>query len=116
MYNRYVRNERGEYVRVPAVAPPRPVPPRPHDPPPAPPPAPEPEAHRPDAPPRPPVPPPPRPAPPAEAPRLPLWLTEQLRLQDVDTGDLLLLAILFLLFREKADEELLIALGLLLIL
>lgn len=34
----------------------------------------------------------------------------------VDTGDLLLLALLFLLFREDADEELLAALGLLLIL
>ena len=34
----------------------------------------------------------------------------------VDSGDLLLLAILFFLFREGADEELLVALGLLLIL
>jgi len=34
----------------------------------------------------------------------------------VDTGDLLLLALLFLLFREDADEELLVAIGLLLIL
>ncbi|MBQ2829524.1 MAG: hypothetical protein IJF15_00670 [Oscillospiraceae bacterium] len=37
-------------------------------------------------------------------------------LQDVDTGDIILLFFLFLLFEEKADEELLIALGLLLIL
>jgi len=37
-------------------------------------------------------------------------------LGDLDSGDLLLLLILFLLFREKADEELLIAIGLLLIL
>jgi len=41
---------------------------------------------------------------------------DQLRLDHVDTGDLLLLGLLFFLFREKADEELLVALGLLLIL
>lgn len=41
---------------------------------------------------------------------------DQLHLESVDTGDLLLLALLFLLFREEADEELLVALGLLLIL
>ena len=35
---------------------------------------------------------------------------------NVDTGDLLLLGLLFFLFREDADEELLVALGLLLIL
>lgn len=35
---------------------------------------------------------------------------------EVDTGDLILLVLLILLFREGADEELLIALGLLLIL
>lgn len=39
-----------------------------------------------------------------------------LNLGDIDSGDLLLLAMLFFLFRQKADEELLIALGLLLIL
>ena len=38
------------------------------------------------------------------------------KLSELDTGDLLLLAILFLLFRDGEDEELLIALGLLLIL
>ncbi len=43
-------------------------------------------------------------------------LLEQLRLKDVDTGDLLLLLILFFLFQEKSDDEALIALGLLLIL
>ena len=37
-------------------------------------------------------------------------------LNSVDTGDLLLLGLLFFLFREDADEELLVALGLLLIL
>ena len=39
-----------------------------------------------------------------------------LNLSDIDSGDLLLLSLLFFLFRQKADEELLIALGLLLIL
>lgn len=39
----------------------------------------------------------------------------KLRLDHIDTGDLLLLVILFLLFRDGEDEELLIALGLLLI-
>ena len=37
-------------------------------------------------------------------------------LEHVDTGDILLLLILFFLFSEKGDEELMIALGLLLIL
>ena len=41
---------------------------------------------------------------------------DQLHLDHVDTGDLLLLGLLFFLFRENADEELLVALGLLLIL
>ena len=109
MYNRYVRNERGEYVCVPAAAPQRR-----HDPPPPAPPMPLPE---PPPAPRPPPPPmPPRPAPPQDALRLPGWILDRIRLQGVDTGDLLLLAILFLLFKEKADDELLIALGLLLIL
>ena len=43
-------------------------------------------------------------------------LLDQLHLDHVDTGDLLLLVLLFFLFREDADEELLVALGLLLIL
>jgi hypothetical protein len=41
---------------------------------------------------------------------------DKLHLGDMDSGDLLLLLILFLLFRQEADEEVLIALGLLLIL
>ena len=41
---------------------------------------------------------------------------DQCKQSRVDSGDLLLLAILFFLFREGADEELLVALGLLLIL
>ena len=43
-------------------------------------------------------------------------LLGRLKLDEIDTGDLLLLLILFLLFREGEDDELLIALGLLLIL
>lgn len=43
-------------------------------------------------------------------------ILDQFHLEHVDTGDLLLLILLFLLFREDADEELLVALGLLLIL
>ena len=43
-------------------------------------------------------------------------MLDQLHLDRVDTGDLLLLVILFFLFKEDADEELLVALGLLLIL
>ena len=41
---------------------------------------------------------------------------DQFHLEQVDTGDLLLLILLFFLFREEADEELLVSLGLLLIL
>ena len=43
-------------------------------------------------------------------------LLDRLHLRDLDSGDLLLLLILFLLFRQEADEEALIALALLLIL
>ena len=43
-------------------------------------------------------------------------LLDRLHLEHIDTGDLLLLLMIFLLFKEDADEELLIALGLLLIL
>ena len=41
---------------------------------------------------------------------------DQLHLNSIDTGDLLLLGLLFFLSREHADDELLMALGLLLIL
>ena len=37
-------------------------------------------------------------------------------MDNADTGDLLTLCLLYLLYREGADEELLVALGLLLIL
>ena len=43
-------------------------------------------------------------------------LLDRFHLDSIDSGDLLLLLLLFLLFREDADEELLFALGLLLIL
>ena len=43
-------------------------------------------------------------------------LLDRFHLETVDTGDLLLLLLLFLLYEEKADEELLFALSLLLIL
>ena len=43
-------------------------------------------------------------------------LLGKFNLKDIDTADILLLLILFFLFEEKADDELLVALGLLLIL
>ena len=43
-------------------------------------------------------------------------LLGKFNLPDIDTADILLLLILFFLFEEKADDELLVALGLLLIL
>jgi len=43
-------------------------------------------------------------------------LLKTLHLQEINRADLMLLALLFFLFEEDADEELLIALGLLLIL
>lgn len=43
-------------------------------------------------------------------------LLSRLHLGDIDSGDLILLLLLFFLFHEDGDEELLIAIGLLLIL
>ena len=115
MYNRYIRNDRGVYTRIPQEesyesarpnqAPPPPPPP-PYQPPP----------NNPQ-----PFGPPPPPPPPlgAREDTISQFLRRTLNrfhLESVDTGDLLLLAILFLLFEEDADEELLIALGLMLIL
>lgn len=107
MYNRYIRNDEGHYDRVVQPETPRRPPPPPVPPPQAPP----------QTPPLGVVPPPPRP-PLGAPPELPLLgdLLGKLHLDSVDTGDLLLLLILFLLFRQEADEEILIALGLLLIL
>ena len=106
MYNRYIRNDNGVYDRVPQQET-------------APPPRPEPRT-QPPPPPRPGPPPPgPEPAPPpAPAPERQFLnrLLAKLHLGDMDAGDLLLLLILFFLFYQKADEEVLIAIGLLLIL
>ena len=110
MYNRYIRDDSGRYERVPQYDTPPASPP----PPPPPPPMHEQEPER-------PIPPPYQEPTPQPKPRLPdLWffdqLLDKLHLGDMDSGDLLLLLILFLLFRQEADEEVLIALGLLLIL
>lgn len=114
MYNRYIRNDNGTYTRIPQDEPSGPQERRP-PPPPSGGPPPQSEARRP--------PPPPPPPPPPGPGRIPDGLTgflrhilDQLYLDHVDTGDLLLLGLLFFLFREDADEELLVALGLLLIL
>ena len=112
MYNRYIRNDNGTYTRMP-----------------------EEESHTPRSNPEPPpssTPPPPppgqdRPQPPNTGKPPPgrvadgltgtlRHILDQLHLNHVDSGDLLLLGLLFLLSREEADEELLVALGLLLIL
>ena len=62
-----------------------------------------------------PPPPPPKPGRPPEI-SFGKGILDALHLDDLDTGDLLLLFLLFFLFKQKADEELLIAIGLLLIL
>jgi len=112
MYNRYIRNDNGVYTRVPQEEPvsgkESPTPENKHI------------HHKEKQPPPPPAAPPPQSS---GISQITDSLTgflrhalDQLHLDHVDTGDLLLLALLFLLFREDADEELLIALGLLLIL
>ena len=115
MYNRYIRNDNGVYTRIPQEErqqkpqqPPRQTPS------PA---APPPQTGGPQRP--PPPPPPPSGGNGCRSDGLTGFLRhilDQLHLDHVDTGDLLLLGLLFFLFREEADEELLIALGLLLIL
>lgn len=71
---------------------------------------------------KPPPHPPPKPPKPNHPPQRPPEtnfvnrILESLHLGDLDSGDLLLLGLLFFLWHQKADEELLIALGLLLIL
>ena len=128
MYNRYIRGSGGQYRRVPVPDPPQPGPP-PGPPPPGPPPG----------------PPPPGPPPegggyqpfshsggprygyssgggPQEGPPPPKGegflsgILRRLNLENIDTGDLLLILILILLFKDGEDEEMLIALGLMLIL
>lgn len=115
MYNRYIRNDNGTYTRMPEEEPHTPPPsqpgPTPTPPPPsgAPPPPPPPKQERSSGP------------PPSKQAADGLTgflrhILDQLHLNHVDTGDLLLLGLLFFLSREEADEELLVALGLLLIL
>lgn len=127
MYNRYIRNDRGTYTRIPEEEPqgspapggnpqrPQAGGPEPQSPPP-------PEAEERQGPPpggQRPFGPPPPPGGGGFADGLTGFLRhilDQFHLDHVDTGDLLLLGLLFFLFREDADEELLVALGLLLIL
>ncbi len=92
MYNRYLRNDDGVYTRMPMQDAPRGEPPRDNRPPPPPPPISQ------------------------EASQFFSRILDKLPLKGVDTADILLLLILFFLFEEKADDELLVALGLLLIL
>ncbi|MBQ7681197.1 MAG: hypothetical protein IJT31_03155 [Oscillibacter sp.] len=135
MYNRYIRNDRGTYTRITEDDAPRRPPPRPeasgppHNPPESPH-GPRPEsAMLPHNPPEAPHGPPPEASPPHRPPEMspppPVQdglqgflrhLLQVSHAENVDTGDLLLLCLLFLLYREGADEELLVALGLLLIL
>lgn len=101
MYNRYLRNDQGVYTRLPSEEPRAAPPPPPDSPPPPPPPR---GDNGPEG---------------GEAREGFAFLgriLEKLHLQDLDGADLMLLALLFFLFEEKADDELLIALGLLLIL
>ena len=94
MYNRYIRNDDGVYARQPQREPE----PKPQE-------VPQPPPSR-------------QEPPPKSAGPVPLLsgILDKLHLGDIDIGDLLLLLLLFHLFREDGDEELLIAIGLLLIL
>ena len=104
MYNRYMRNDTGAYTRMPQDDTPPPGPKPPSGP-----------GASPKAKPSPGSPPIPAPSHRPERDILNRFL-ERLHLGDLDSGNLLVLLLLFMLFRENADEELLIALGLLLIL
>ena len=104
MYDRYARGDRGNYVRASLDDGPLPPPRRPSG----------------QAPPPPrPQPPPPQSGPPPKRPpeiAFGKGILDALHLDDLDTGDLLLLFLLIFQFKPQADEELLIAIGLLLIL
>ena len=104
-YNRYVRMDNGDYARIQVKEPQVPR----HSP------APPPRGGKiptsPASPPKPPE----KNQRPMEA-RAANRVLEHFHLGDIDSGDLLLLSVLFFLFRQDADEELLTALGLLLIL
>lgn len=111
MYNRYIHNDSGGYIRVPQEekSPAHAAPEASKDVPPKQPPPPSGQSHTHK----------PSPEPPGHADSLTgilRHLLDQFHLDHVDSGDLLLLGLLFFLFRENADEELLVALGLLLIL
>lgn len=108
MYNRYIRNDNGVYTRIPqeeSSPPPASAEPCSQS---------QPQQHPPPA------------SPSTSKKDGAAWsdglsgflrhVLDQLHLDHVDTGDMLLLILLFFLFREDADEELLVALGLLLIL
>ena len=117
MYNHYVRDQNGNYVKASVEEPAVtyiPTPRAPSKPPPVP--TPEPQKVPPQE-----IPPPPQKTPPQPIRRPPEMqfantILGHFNLSDIDSGDLLLLSLLFFLFRQKADEELLLALGLLLIL
>ena len=117
MYNRYIRNDNGVYTRIPQEErqqQPQQQSPRQPPPPAAPPPQTGGQQR-----PHPPPSPPPSGGNSCRSDGLTGFLRrilDQLHLDHVDTGDLILLVLLFFLFREDADEELLVALGLLLIL
>ena len=123
MYNRYIRNDNGVYTRIPQEErqqQPQQQQPQQQQPPRQPPPKTDPPPQT-DGQQRPPPPPPPPPSGGngCRSDGLTGFLRhilDQLHLDHVDTGDLILLVLLFFLFREDADEELLVALGLLLIL
>ena len=112
MYNRYIRNDNGVYTHIPQEEQQQQrQSPLPADTPP--------QSDSQQRPPPPPPPPPPSGGNGCRSDGLTGFLRhilDQLHLDHVDTGDLLLLGLLFFLFREEADEELLVALGLLLIL
>lgn len=112
MYNRYLRNDDGVYTRIPMQDAPQDSPP--HNPPPPPPQhgeMPHGGAQRSSQ---------QHDAPPHRGTvgdeQFLHRLLGKFNLKDIDTADILLLLILFFLFEEKADDELLVALGLLLIL
>ena len=116
MYNRYVRNDNGSYSRIPQEEnrPPTSAPHQPQQDMPAVEKKDQPKQHSFAA---------AVPPPPTNKKQTKDGLTgilrhflDQFHLDQVDTGDLLLLILLFFLFREDADEELLVSLGLLLIL
>ena len=106
MYERYDRENRGNFVRASLDDSPLPPPPR------------KPAGQAPPGAKPPPKPQPPPQQPPKRPPEIAFGkgILDALHLDDLDTGDLLLLFLLFFLFRQQADEELLIAIGLLLIL